>query len=193
MTDLDIAALRKLIADDPDGLPQLTTWELTALLDAAEERDALRAEIDRLQADLTAARADQAAMARRELEAVQSWLFQFRPAGYPNIQAVASFCTDRLAALPQPKLAAEPAPAFEGDPKGCAFPPYTYDEQQALTAAVPPLPIDADPPWLRDPCLSTIQMESDADEQDWRAAVTLALDEMALLIRRALAGKEPKP
>jgi hypothetical protein len=66
------------------------------------------ARVAHLERDLAAARADQAAMARRELEAVQSWMFQFRPAGYPNIQAVASFCTDRLAALPAQH--AEPKP-----------------------------------------------------------------------------------
>jgi hypothetical protein len=99
---------------------------------ACDERDTLRAENARLQTDLAAARADQAAMARRELEAVQSWMFQFRPAGYPNTVAVASFCTDRLAALPQPKPAAEPSSNLDALLAAAKNrPPMTDEEREA--------------------------------------------------------------
>ena len=91
---------------------------------ACDERDAARAENERL-------RADQSAVARRELEAVMEEVDDElvnacgRHASAcgkrDGLRIAFRSIADRLAALPQPKPAAEPVPAFDGDPKDSAF------------------------------------------------------------------------
>jgi len=84
----------------------------------------LQSENARLQADLAAARADQAAMARRELDRL---LFRYDHGdlgfGPTEPQDLLTDIRQRLAALPaqQPEPKPDAATAYEGDPKDCAF------------------------------------------------------------------------
>lgn len=104
-----------------------------------KERDRLRAENERLRSvlaaardqrdevlvDLAAARADQAAMARRELEKVHKdgrFTFEMSPGHYRDGIRL-DVLLSAIASLPaqQPEPEPDAATAYEGDPKDCAF------------------------------------------------------------------------
>ena len=101
-----------------DKVRQLELQRSTAL----DQRDEALAENERLQADLAAARADQAAMARLELDRL---LFRYDHGdlgfGPTEPQDLLTDIRQRLAALPAQQPKPDAATAYEGDPKDCAF------------------------------------------------------------------------